>query len=332
MIKKIYKGIYTAKSHVMHGDGFKKTKDEATGEVYENTVKFRTMPLVVTYDDKSCQIVDIPAISSNAVRNRLHYFCLLDLLERLEIKEKSLSKDNLYFLSKGYIALPNKNDGEDSDNGKTKKPAKKVSVDSLRHILYLETLIPFIPLFGYMESGTISKTSKLEVGPLYAVCDESAAKTGMEVSGLPAKELLKTVLYTRFDDYKRIVGDMLLERINDPEAVKQLLEQLRESTVKSLKGKDKKAQAIYYVEIVPAETKFVHEIVLRNTTELEEAALSAGIKRFAQDPYIGGGMAHSAGRMEFVYEPELPSPDPYYEYVENNKDEIREAVLTEIVD
>lgn len=85
-------------------------------------------------------------------------------------------------------------------------------------------------------------------------------------------------------------------------------------------------QMRYVVQILTPGTRFDHWMALESASEVERACLAHAFDLFAASPHIGGMKAVGHGKVTFSYGDDLPDPDPYLEFVADNRDEITSFV------
>ncbi len=148
--------------------------------------------------------------------------------------------------------------------------------------------IPYISLFGGSVGNAVIE-GRLEVGMLYPICKETAKYTGVE-SDKSCYELLQPIFYTHRDDR----------------------EDLEDQTI----------QMKYEVECLIPGTELKTNIIVKVDTGIELSVFGATMRRWLKMPMIGGKNAVGHGLMDAHIQPELPEAKPYYDYLEEHKDEI----------
>ena len=78
----------------------------------------------------------------------------------------------------------------------------------------------------------------------------------------------------------------------------------------------------YEMQCLSAGTELTGTIVVENVNKVEESMLNSTLKKLQEVPYIGGKSAAGHGKVDIKYE-ELESEKTYYNYLEENKEEIR---------
>lgn len=159
-----------------------------------------------------------------------------------------------------------------------------------------------IPMLSLL--GTALKTQpmdgKLNMGMLVPIARETQRFTGRD-SEQSVFEFVDETFYTRMDD-----RDLPRDEDSDEQA-----QQMR-----------------YKSHVFTPGTRFHHWMSLEHANEIEQACLYHAFDLFSQSPHIGGMKGKGHGKVEFEYNGEgLGSPNPYIEFVETNKEDIREFVL-----
>ena len=158
--------------------------------------------------------------------------------------------------------------------------------------------VPMLSLLG-TALGTQMIEGKLNVDMLIPVASETEDYTGAK-SDTSVFSYVDDVFYTRKDD-------------------------IEGQTDSGGSGSADQAQQMKFnIQVFTPGTEFVHDLVLRSTSKIEASCLAHAINLFSQNPRLGGMEARGHGRVEFEYDDQLPPPDVYTEYVDSNKQEIRE--------
>ncbi len=168
---------------------------------------------------------------------------------------------------------------------------------------YIENIrenLPMISLLGTAASSEMIE-SKMNMGMLVPVAKETNGLTGRDAEH-SIFQFLDETFYTRIDD---IEGGT--DR-DDGEQAQQMK---------------------YNVQVLVPGTKFHHRMTLQHCNEVEEAALYHAFELFKQNPHIGGMQSKGHGRVEFEYEGDgLGDNTPYLEFIEENKEQIRDFLET----
>jgi len=155
--------------------------------------------------------------------------------------------------------------------------------------------IPPLSLLGTAISDQMLE-SRLNMGMLTPIATETESFTGRE-SDHSVFEFVDETFYTRMDD--RVGG-----RQGDEDA-----QQMR-----------------YTVQILTPGTRFDHWMALEGADEVERACLGHAMELFAASPHVGGQKAVGHGEVSFEYEGGLPDPAPYVDFIDENREDIREFV------
>ena len=155
--------------------------------------------------------------------------------------------------------------------------------------------IPPLSLLGTAISDQMVE-GRLNMGMLTPIATETESYTGRE-SDHSVFEFVDETFYTRMDD--RLGG-----RQEDEDT----------------------QQMKYTVQILTPGTRFDHWMALEGATAVERACLGHAMNLFDESPHVGGQKAVGHGRVSFEYDDDLPDANPYVEFVEDNRTEIREFV------
>lgn len=164
---------------------------------------------------------------------------------------------------------------------------------------YLRKMCPPLALLGSALGDKILQ-GKMKSAIFLPVCKETQDFTGIE-SDESFYDMLEEVFYTRKDDLKSVQYN-----INQEEK----------------KKKDDPVQMKYEMQCLSAGTELTGTIVVENVNKVEESMLNSTLKKLQEVPYIGGKSAAGHGKVDIKYE-ELESEKTYYNYLEENKEEIR---------
>ncbi|MBO8160696.1 MAG: hypothetical protein H0Z24_03585 [Thermosipho sp. (in: Bacteria)] len=180
------------------------------------------------------------------------------------------------------------------DSGK-ENPFKKEGFEK-----ELRRLIPLVSLYG-TSIGTGMIEGKLKPSFIWPVVKETAHLLGLDDENIDemisANEIVSETMYTRQDDYPGEGSD-----------------------------DERKQQMIYKMQYMAAGVKLVSEISIIEPTEIELACFFNIMERFKERPYLGGLTSKGYGRVKID---EIPTgdPTPYIEFVENNKEEIKQFIM-----
>lgn len=155
--------------------------------------------------------------------------------------------------------------------------------------------IPPLSLLGTAIQDQMIE-GRVDVGQLLPVAVETNAYTGRD-SDLSVFEFVDETFYTRQDD--RVGGKQ--------------------------EGEDAQ-QMKYDIEVLVPGTKLHHDLTLRTGhTDIEAACLGHAFELFAERPVLGGMSSRGLGKVDFDYG-DLPDGQPYRDWIDNNRDDIREFV------
>lgn len=155
--------------------------------------------------------------------------------------------------------------------------------------------VPPLSLLGTALADQMIE-GKLNMGMLTPIALETAAYTGRE-SEHSVFEFVDETFYTRQDD--RVGG-----------------KQEGENT----------QQMRYVVQILTPGTRFDHWMALESASDVERACLGRAFDLFTESPHVGGQKAVGHGLVDFEYDDDLPDAEPYLEFVEDNREDIRTFV------
>lgn len=155
--------------------------------------------------------------------------------------------------------------------------------------------IPPLSLLGTALSDQMLQ-GQLNMGMLTPIATETETYTGRE-SDHSVFEFVDETFYTRMDD--RVGGRQ---------------------------GDEDTQQMKYTVQILTPGTRFDHWMALESATDVERACLGHAMDLFEASPHVGGQKAVGHGLVNFEYEDDLPDAAPYVDFVEDNREDIREFV------
>jgi len=155
--------------------------------------------------------------------------------------------------------------------------------------------IPTLSLLGGALADQIF-SGRFNMGMLTPIATETESYTGRE-SDHSVFEFVDETFYTRMDD--RVGGRQ---------------------------GDEGKQQMKYTVQILTPGTRFDHWMALEGASEVEQACLGHAMDLFKASPHVGGQKAVGHGKVEFEYDDPLPDAQPYLDFIDHNREEIREFV------
>lgn len=166
----------------------------------------------------------------------------------------------------------------------------------------IRRLCPPLALLGTALGDQIIQ-GKMKAPLFLPICKETVDYTGVE-SDMSFYDMLQEVFYTRKDDLKSV-----------------------EYNVKKEEGEKKgdPVQMKYEMQCLSAGTELIGTMIIENVNEVEEAMVNATLKKLKEVPFIGGKSAAGHGQVDIQYD-ELESEETYYNYLEENKEEIRQWI------
>lgn len=166
----------------------------------------------------------------------------------------------------------------------------------------IRRLCPPLALLGTALGDQIIQ-GKMKAPLFLPICKETVDYTGIE-SDMSFYDMLQEVFYTRKDDLKSV-----------------------EYNVKKEEGEKKgdPVQMKYEMQCLSAGTELIGTMIIENVNEVEEAMVNATLKKLKEVPFIGGKSAAGHGQVDIQYD-ELESEETYYNYLEENKEEIRQWI------
>ena len=166
----------------------------------------------------------------------------------------------------------------------------------------IRRLCPPLALLGTALGDQIIQ-GKIKAPLFLPICKETVDYTGVE-SDMSFYDMLQEVFYTRKDDLKSV-----------------------EYNIKKEEGEKKgdPVQMKYEMQCLSAGTELIGTMIIENVNEVEEAMVNATLKKLKEVPFIGGKSAAGHGQVDIQYD-ELESEETYYNYLEENKEEIRQWI------
>lgn len=169
--------------------------------------------------------------------------------------------------------------------------------------MYLRKMCPPLALLGSAIGDQIIQ-GKMKSAIFLPICKETVEYTGKE-SDISFYDMLEDIFYTRKDDLKSVTYNIN----KDQEGKKN----------------DNPVQMKYEAQCLSAGTELTGTIIIENSDKVEESMLNATLKKIKEIPFIGGKSAAGHGKISLSFD-ELESEEVYYNYLEENKDEIRQWV------
>ena len=231
---------------------------------------------------------DIPAVTGNSFRGVLRRRLGYDLLSRLDIEVGDRTSNLLY--SGGNF---------EGAAGKIDRRLIEEAREMLPMLSLIATSFPSQPMEG-----------KLNVGFLYPVCYETERYTGVE-SDKSVYEYVDTLGYTRIDDLRAGMSPEAKEHVRDHQPDE---------------GDGTSQMMRYHVRFLAPGTPFHQKLTLKHPDEMERATLGHAFDLFEQNPVIGGKSSVGHGKVSLSFEGERPDGGQYVDYIEDNKDDVREYI------
>lgn len=177
--------------------------------------------------------------------------------------------------------------------------ARYVEVGERRRI---RKLCPPLALLGTAIGDQILQ-GKMKAPIFLPICKETQDYTCIE-SDISFYDMLEEVFYTRKDDLKSVEYNIKKEE-------------------KEKKGDP--VQMKYEMQCLSAGTELIGTMIIENVNEVEEAMVNATLKKLKEVPFIGGKSAAGHGQVDIQHD-KLESEETYYNYLEENKEEIRQWI------
>lgn len=147
----------------------------------------------------------------------------------------------------------------------------------------LRANIPFLSIFGTAFHNQML-AGKLSVGMGIPVVRETAMLTGVP-AGASVWDIVDEVFYTRRDD------------------------------LEDKQNRDEPQQMRYTVECMTPGAIMAHEFLLTHADELETSCFGAIMRKFDEEPLLGGKGGIGHGRIRYQYDAEWPSDAAYTEWI-----------------
>jgi len=253
--------------------------------------RLRTIEMTVR-EDGDVFHEDVPVISGNALRGQLRDLLAEDFLDLISEEEPVEIHDTL---SNSFYS------GGSLERGSGAGLLKRRMIHNIREN------IPPLSLLG-CAVGSQMIESRLNMGMLVPVAAETESYTGRS-SEQSVHEYVDTTYYTRKDDDETRAFDHISTVSDDDE--------------------DRDTQQMKYtVQVLQPGTQFAHWMALEGASEVERACLGRAFELLGESPHIGGMKSIGHGKVRFDYEEGVPDSQPYLDYIADNRDEIREFVLS----
>lgn len=296
--------VLTLTSPLHHGAEKSRIKPENLPEGAKNNYQpHRRLPLLLKNED-GANIVEIPAVSGNSIRNRLRNILTEVTLHILNIEKKDLPKNVLEtFTSGGGMdaadAEKNENEEEKQEKAKSKKKAIEPSVPILiRDRETLRAAIPMLSLFGCSYGNRMV---------------ESIAKVGWAIPAFKQTEHITNVK-SDIPYSSDITSFQLTTRMATRDD--------------HMSDEFKSRQGIFYVEVTSPGIPFHHWYRLENSTPIERSAMQLAIDLFKENAFLGGKSGTGMGKVstDQWYEDLDVDSSLYIDFLKKNKDVIVEYI------
>lgn len=239
----------------------------------------------------------VPTITGNSLRGQLRDAAAKDMLDYLDLPPLDL--DTFYMLFSG--------------GSLTKTGGSKLDIEAARR---LRRILPMLSLFG-AASGNHIMPGKLSVGMFIPIAQETLhiipEGVGDGQLAVSVYDMMQTESYTRRDDAKSELLDSYREA--DSEATNDAPQQMR-----------------YQIESMAAGSRLYWHFALDSATGIEAECFLAALRRWAEQPILGGKKSVGHGLCEIEFDngwhirPQghnLPEPTLYRAHLDGHKDEIR---------
>lgn len=233
---------------------------------------------------------DVPIISGNSVRGILRDRVAYDYLDQLDVQVGDALAYALY--SGGYL---------DRGGGKIDRRLREQVREN----------IPMLSVFGTALQSEAMR-SKLDTGIVFPIASETENYTGIP-SDESVAEYQDTISYTRLDD---------LKEAGSPE----IRDTLKEDAVQTAEDADRAQMKRNRFRVLAPGTPFKQDLTLRHATDVERGVVGRAFDLFEENPVFGARSAVGHGRVAFEFEEDRPDATPYLEYLEDNRDDLREYV------
>lgn len=232
------------------------------------------------------KFIDIPVFSGNGFRGQLRRIMMRDYLERIEVAEEGISQKLYHALFTGGAL-----------EGST-------SYEEMEEFETIKRMCPPLALLG-SALGDKMMQGKFKSSIFIPVSKETEDYTKVK-SDISIYEMLEDVFYTRSDTLKTR-EDIKIAKSEDE------------------KEKEGPTQMKYEQQGLAAGTEMIGTVRIEHGTDIEESCLSATLEKLKEIPYIGGKSSAGHGKVDIKHT-ELIDNKLYYDYLEENKEEIREWI------
>lgn len=233
-------------------------------------------------------LVQVPVISGNSIRGIIRRLGAESFLKELGLDPSKLNRKLYYLLYSGGALETGEGRGKQKA---TKEQSPQIVSEELRHH------IPLVSLLGCSYQKQILQ-GKVLVDFLIPYVDEIAELYGKPKPGIRSSQITDWLFYTRQDDLER-------------------------------NGKETTNQMIYQLEYVIPNIEFLHSFTLMGANEVETALFFHLVECLERFGRVGGKIAHGHGKVQFHYAlSEKHSTEPYFEFIQNNRNMILSFLKT----
>jgi hypothetical protein len=224
---------------------------------------------------------EVPFITGNSMRGKLRRLIIDDLLDRLEIKFANKDVFHAFFSGGLFQSMPS-------------------SIMDLDFRVKINELLPPISILG-MAIGSQPIPGKLAISNILPCSREykiSIPESYYQYCNKDVDECLSWAFFTRKDESKQSI-DMTSKREKDEQAIQMKCD----------------------LEVFIPGTRFYHEFVLTNTSELEQSCFAQMLSIWEQFPTLGMKSSTGFGQVKCKYEYTFTN-EKYLQFLADKKAEI----------
>lgn len=230
--------------------------------------------------------VPIPYISGNSIRGKLRRLFMKEFLETVGIEVEKMDPKIYHTFFTGGVL-------EGTEETYTVIDLK------LRQEIR-QTLIP-INLFG-CALGNQMLPSKMKVGHAFPICKEYSIYLPKNLKN--DERVKKPVRVFTDEAFQTRKDDLRVDREEKEQAIQMKVD---------------------YECFIPG-TKFYHWWLLEYPTELEMSCFGKLIEIFKEYSFLGGSSAVGEGKVQFDYQPAIPSSKAFDKFVKDRKKDIKTLI------
>lgn len=326
-------------------------------EAYANKVKAAlSMPDKNTFLNKlleSCGIVVLSDGSAQVVRKALDQFSDIELLETMREEHQYLM-----ILLREYVSFYRSNEGKQVDAQmdlfSPKKEDQKIKIEKIEFRKsfvsvpyiggnsirgYLRRLI----MYDFCKSSGIEKLNKNVYHQLFTggnINDSTGFEDiekretfikmcppigllGSAIGNMTIEGELK-VIGARLHCKENNSGDMTFWQFIEQNFGTRLDSSKKEKKIEIIDNTEEKSQMIYQYENFVTGSIFDSSFVLTTENELLISTFWHMIRLWKENPFVGGNSARDSGMIDIRLDIPDQADDVYLEYIESNKDKIKE--------